>query len=68
MPRGKYLKLILGVDGTCSIDAIDFTGPACRVATQEIARALGGRVVQEHTKPEACIRERCGQAKREEAR
>ena len=40
MPRGGHVKLIIGVDGTCQIDALNFTGPACRAATQEIANAL----------------------------
>jgi hypothetical protein len=66
--RGKHLKLIIGVDGTCSIDAIHFTGPSCQAATKEIARALGGQVIQEHAKPKARVRERCGQQEREHAR
>ena len=68
MPRGKHVKLIIGVDGTCSVDAINFAGPACQVATMEIASALGGRIGHEHLKPEARIRERSGHAEREEAR
>lgn len=68
MPRGNHLRIIIGVDGTCSIDAINFTGPSCPVATKEIARALGGHVVQERAKPEARVRERCGQQEREGAR
>jgi hypothetical protein len=68
MPRGKHLKLIIGVDGTCSIDAVNFTGPSCQAATQEIAHALGGQVVQEHAKPEARIWKRCGVSQTEQAR
>jgi hypothetical protein len=55
MNQGKHIKLIIGVDGTCSIDAVNFTGPSCQDATGEIARALGGQIVEEHAKPEARI-------------
>ena len=68
MPRGKHIKLIIGVDGSCNVDAINFTGPACQAATQEIAAALGGHINHEHLKPEARIRQRCGHGEREQAR
>jgi len=68
MPRGKHIKVVIASDGSCSVDAINFVGPACQVATQEIAAALGGRIDQEHVKPEARIRQRCGQGEREQAR
>ncbi|HUU83972.1 MAG TPA: DUF2997 domain-containing protein [Phycisphaerae bacterium] len=68
MFRGKHIKLIIGVDGTCQIDAVNFSGPSCKVATEEIAAALGGRVDHQHDKPEARIRERCGDREREGAR
>jgi hypothetical protein len=68
MPRSKHLKIIIGVDGACSIDAISFTGTACQVATIEITTILGGQIEHQHDKPEARLRERCGQAERESAR
>ena len=68
MPRGKHMKLIIGVDGTCQVDAINFSGPSCKVATEEIAAALGGHIDRQHDKPEARIRERCRQQEREGAR
>jgi hypothetical protein len=68
MPRGKHLKLIIGVDGRCSIDAVNFTGPSCQAATKDIARALGGQIVQEHAKPEARIGQGCGVPEREQTR
>ncbi len=68
MPRGKHVKLIIGVDGTCSIDAINFTGPACQAATMEITTALGDQIDHQHDKPEARIRGRCGEGEREQAR
>jgi hypothetical protein len=68
MPRGKHVKLIISVDGTCTVDAINFTGTSCQVATLEIASALGGPIDHQHDKPEARIREQRGQAEREGAR
>ena len=68
MPRGKHIKVVIASDGTCSVDAINFIGPACQVATQEITAALGDRINHQHLKPEARLRERCGQGEREQAR
>jgi len=68
MARGKHVKLIIGVDGTCSIDAINFTGPSCQAATGEITAALGGQIDHQRDKPEARSRQRCGQPEREQAR
>ena len=68
MPRGKHLKLIIGVDGTCQIDALNFTGPTCEAATQEITAALGGQIDHQRDKPEARVRVASGQTEREEAR
>ena len=68
MPRGKHIKLIIGVDGSCSIDAVNFNDSSCQAATREIASALGGRIGQQRDKPEARIRQRCGNSEREQAR
>ena len=68
MSRGKHMKLIIGIDGTCQIDAINFSGPSCKVATEEITAALGGQIDRQHDKPEVRIRERCGDREREGAR
>jgi hypothetical protein len=68
MPRSKHLKIIIGVDGTCAINAINFTGRSCLSATKEIANALATSIRQESMKPEARLRERTGQAEREGAR
>lgn len=67
MPRGKHLKTIISADGTCSVDAINFTGPSCQAATLEVADALGVQIGH-HDKPEARIRERSGQLDWEQAR
>ncbi len=68
MPHGKHIKITIGVEGECAIDAINFTGSACQVATLEIASALGGQIKRQRDKPEARIRQRCGQGEREQAR
>ena len=68
MPRGKHIKVVIASDGTCSVDAINFIGPACQVATQEITAALSGQIDHQHLKPEARLRERCGHSEREQAR
>ncbi|MHC4236432.1 MAG: DUF2997 domain-containing protein [Planctomycetota bacterium] len=68
MPRGRHVKLIIGVDGTCQIAAVNFTGPTCQAATGEITAALGGQIDHQREKPEARLRDRCGYPEREEAR
>jgi hypothetical protein len=68
MPHGRHIKIIIGVDGTCSVDAINFTGPACQAATLEIASALGGPIERQHVKPEARLCQRSATTEREGAR
>lgn len=68
MPQGKYVRVLIGADGTCSIDALKFTDSSCQKSTQEIAALLGGHVNYQHDKPEARIRERGGHSEREAAR
>ncbi len=67
MPRGKHIKLIIAVDGSCSVDAVDFTGPSCQAATREIAAALGGQIDRQELKPEARIRQRSVDREKEQA-
>ncbi len=68
MPAGKHMKIIIAADGTCRIDALNFVGPACQAATQELTALLGGAVVQQHLKPEARLRERADQRQAEQSR
>ena len=68
MSRGKHVKIIIAPDGTCAVDAINFTGPSCQAATGEITAALGGQIDHQRDKPEVRVRERCGQSEREQAR
>ncbi len=65
MPTGKHIKIIIAADGTCRIDALNFVGPACQAATQELAALLGGAITHQHLKPEARLRERVDQRQRE---
>ena len=65
MPHGKHIKIVIAVDGQCAMDAINFTGPACQVATMEITAALGGQIGRQHDKPEARLRERSARSERE---
>ena len=64
----ESIRITIAVNGSCSVDAINFTGPACQAATMEITAALGGQIDHQHSKPEARIRGRCGEAEREQAR
>ena len=68
MGPSKQIRIIIGVDGKCSVDAINFTGPACQIATTEITSALGGQIDHQHDKPEARRCERSGEGERERAR
>ena len=68
MPRSKHVKIIIAPDGACTVDAINFTGPSCQAATGEITAALGGQIDHQRLKPEARIREACGQTERERTR
>ena len=53
MIHGKCVKMIIHANGTCSIDAINFTDATCAHATRQILQALNGQVAEEHLKPEA---------------
>jgi len=68
MPHSKHITVIIAPDGTCSVDAINFTGPACQVATGEITAALGGHIDHQRLKPEARICETHSHTYRERTR
>lgn len=68
MSTQRHLKLIIDVDGTCRIDAVNFVGPACQIATQELTAALGGTIQQQHDKPELRLRADHRQTDAEQAR
>ena len=68
MAGARHLRITIGTDGSCRIDAVLFTDASCRTFTKEISNALGGGIVQEHAKPEARVAQRNGQADRQAAR
>ena len=49
----KHVRLVIHIDGSCSVDAINFTDATCTHATQQIMQALAGQVAEERPKPEA---------------
>jgi hypothetical protein len=61
MPHGKHVKVVIGVDGSCQVDAVQFTDASCLSVTKEITAALGGGIMREESKPEARICRCCGQ-------
>lgn len=63
----KRIVIVIAADGTCTVDALHFVGPACQLATREIAQALGGPIQSEHDKPEIRLRESNRQPDREAA-
>ena len=68
MRRDKHIRLIIRADGTCMVDAMNFTDATCTRATQEITRALAGRTTHERLKPEARLRQKHAQGHAEGAR
>ena len=56
----KHIRMIIRPDGTCTIDAVDFTDASCTQATQQITAALGGGVVRTELKPAARLRQTHG--------
>ena len=68
MPHGKHVKVVIGVDGSCQVDAVQFTDASCLSVTKEITAALGGGIIREESKPEARIHQHCGQADKERTR
>ena len=68
MTRNRQIRVVIHIDGTCAVDAINFTGPSCQTATSEITAALGGQIDHQHVKPEIRVREACGESDREQAR
>ncbi len=53
MPAVKHVKLLIKADGSCSVDAVNFTDATCTTATQQIMQVLAGQLVDERLKPEA---------------
>ncbi len=53
MSAVKHIRMLIDPNGTCSIDAINFTDATCTSATQQIMHSLAGQLVDERIKPEA---------------
>jgi hypothetical protein len=51
--RHKHVRIIIRHDGSCTVDAANFTDATCTQATRQILQALGGQVAEERLKPEA---------------
>ena len=51
--RMKHVRMIIKPDGTCTVDAINFTDATCTQTTQQILTALGGPITDERHKSEA---------------
>jgi hypothetical protein len=47
------VRRIIKPNGSCTVDAINFTDATCTHATNQILAALGGPVTEDRLKPEA---------------
>ena len=41
----KHVRMIIRPDGTCTVDAMNFTDATCKNATDQITAALAGRTI-----------------------
>ena len=68
MRHDKHVRMISRADGTCTVDAMNFTDATCMRATQEITKTLAGKTIDERVKPEARTHVQRGQREAEGAR
>lgn len=52
----KHIEVVVAPDGSCTIDAMNFTDASCTQVTQQLAAALGGQVIADRLKLEAANR------------
>ncbi len=64
----KHVEVVVAPDGSCTIDAMNFTDASCTQVTQQLATALGGQVSSDRRKPEAAIRPPLANDRKEAAR
>jgi hypothetical protein len=64
----KHVEVVVAPDGSCTIDAMNFTDASCTQVTQQLAAALGGQVLSDQLKPEAAIRPRLANERKEATR
>ena len=68
MGHDKHIRMIIRADGTCTVDAMNFTDATCMRATQEITKVLAGKTIDKRYKPEARMHIQRGQREAEGAR
>ena len=68
MRRDKHIRMIIRANGTCTVDAMNFTDATCMRATQEITKVLAGKTIDERYKPEARTHVQRGQREAEGTR
>jgi hypothetical protein len=64
----KHVEVVIALDGTCTIDALNFMDASCTQVTRQLAEALGGQIVADRLKPEAAIRPQLANDRKEAAR
>ena len=64
----KHVEVVVAPDGTCTIDAVNFTDASCTQITRQLAAALGGQILSDRRKPEAAIRPSLANDRKEAAR
>lgn len=52
----KQVEVVVTPDGSCTIDAMNFTDASCTQVTQQLVAVLGGQILSDRRKPEAAIR------------
>lgn len=53
MPMTKHVRMLIQPDGSCTVDAVNFSDGTCMQATQQIMAALAGQITIDRFKPEA---------------
>jgi hypothetical protein len=53
MSTMKHVKVLIRADGSCTVDAVNFSDATCTQATQQIMVALAGQITSDRLKPEA---------------
>ena len=51
--RQKHVRMVIRPDGSCTVDAINFTDATCTQATDQILQALAAEILEDRLKPEA---------------
>ena len=62
----RTVSVRVAADGSCTLDALNFSNNCCKAATEQILTALAAHRLSENDKPEARIA-RCEQQHQKEA-